>query len=159
MSFDRRFLSRLHLRSALILVLLWGVSAQADDTWHNVYHSLKRFFTGKSSPTPIVHHRARRSQERDKTGPSPEPAESPAVSSSSLGATATPRIVILPSTSPTAEASPGAVNSVRTPEEAVKPTPSPELGPILRSLAGPTPVSNPAVVPSPTPAAGNATAN
>jgi hypothetical protein len=159
MSFDRRFLSRLRLRSALAIVLLSAVSAQADDTWHNVFHSLKRFFTGKPSSTPIVHHRSKRSLEREKTGPSTEPAESPAVSTSSPGASATPRVVILPSTSPTAEASPGAVNSVRTPEEAVKPTPSPELGPILRSLAGPTPVSNPGVVPSPTPAAGNTTVN
>ena len=159
MSFDRRLLSRLRLRSALAIVLLSAVSAQADDTWHNVFHSLKRFFTGKPSSTPIVHHRSKRSQEREKTGPSTEPAESPAVSTSSPGASATPRVVILPATSPTAEASPGVANSARIPEEDVKPTPSPELGPVLRSLSAPTPMSSPAVLPSPAPGAGNTTAN
>jgi hypothetical protein len=164
MSFDRRLLSPLRL--ALVFVLLSAISAQADDTWHNIYHSLKRFFVGKPSPTPIVHHRVRRSQEREKTGPSTEPAGSPALGSSSPGTSGGPRVVVLPATSPTAEgspapvnSSPGVVNSARTPEEAVKPTPSPELGPVLRSLTEPTPASNPGVVPSPTQRAGNTTVN
>lgn len=159
MSFDRRFLSHSRLTSAFALVLLLTVSAQADDWGHNVFHTLKRFFTGKPSSTPVVHHHSRRSEERQKAAPGIEPAESPAVSSSSPGASATPRVVVLPAASPTAETSPGVVNSARTPEEAVKPAPSPELGPVLRSLSGPTPASSPGVLPSPAPGAGNTTAN
>ncbi|MBV8140532.1 MAG: hypothetical protein JOZ60_00630 [Verrucomicrobia bacterium] len=165
MSFNRCFFSHPRLRLALALIALSTLSAQADDTWHNIYHSLKKFFVGKPSPTPIAHHRVRRSQKPEKTSPSTEPAESPVLGSSSHGASAAPRVVVLPAISPTAEANsaavnpgPGVVNSAQTPE-AVKPTPSPELGPVLRSLTEPTPGSSPGVVPSAAPGAGKTTAN
>jgi hypothetical protein len=157
MSIDRWYLPRIRLTSILAFGLLVAVSAQADDTWHNVYHSLKRFFTGKPSSTPVVHHHRRRSQDEEKSEPSPAPAENVP----SPGASATPRVVVLPATSPTTETTPGTENPAKepeaaakpgpSPEAAVKPSPSPELGPVLRSLSGPTPVSGPGVIPSPAP--------
>ncbi len=158
MSSDRRYLPRIRLASVLALFLVMTAPAQADDTWHNIYHSLKRFFTGKPSPTPVVHHRVRRSEGRDKANPSPDPTPPLAENSSSPGASATPRVVILPAMSPAPEATPGAENPpARTPESSAKPQPSPELGPVLRSLSGPTPVPSPGVLPSPAPGAGNTT--
>jgi hypothetical protein len=162
---NRRSLLRIRLTSILALLLLMTVSVQADDTWHNVYHSLKRFFTGKSSPTPTVHHRRRHTEDDEKSTPSTEPSPSPGANDASAGASATPRVVILPASSPAAEATPGTENQVRTPAAAAKnesspeaakstPTPTPELGPVLRSLSGPTPMSNPGVIPSPAPGAG-----
>jgi hypothetical protein len=145
---DRRSRLRLRLRSILVILLLMGVSVQAQDTWHNVYHSLKRFFTGKSSPTPTVHHRRRHIEDGEKSTPSPEPSPSPGANDASAGASATPRVVILPASSPGAGATPEAGSPARTPDaatktepspEAAKSTPTPELGPVLRSLSGPTP--------------------
>jgi hypothetical protein len=168
MNIDRRSLLRIRLTSILALFLLIAVSVQADDTWHNVYHSLRKFFTGKSGPTPTVHHRRRHTEEDEKSTPSTEPSPSPAANDASAGASATPRVVILPASSPGAEATPGAENPVRTPDEAAKTepspeaaksTPTPELGPVLRSLSGPTPMSNPGVIPSPAPGAGRTVTN
>ena len=169
MSFDRWDLLRLRLTSILAFVLVVAVSAHADDTWHNVYHSLKRFFTGKSSATPTVHHRRRRSEDDEKTNPPVEPLPSPGNNVPSPGASATPRVVILPAASPGAEGTPGVENSVRAPESAAKPepspeaaakpSPSPELGPVLRSLSGPTPMSSPGVIPSPAPGGGSTATN
>ena len=156
MSFDRWYFRCLRLTSVLAFVLVATVSAQADDTWHNVYHSLKRFFTGKSSSSSTpVHHRVRRSEDHEKTNPSTGPTPSAADSSHLTEASATPRVVILPATSPTTEATPGTENSVRAPEAVVKPEPSPDSGPVLRSLSAPTPVSAPTIFPSPTPRTGN----
>jgi hypothetical protein len=167
MSVDRWYLPRIRLASILALVLAVTVPAHADDTWHNVYHSLKRFFTGKSSPTPTVHHRRRRSEDDRKTNPSVEPSPSPG--DNSAGASATPRVVILPAASPAVEGTPGVESSVRTPESTAKPEPSPEaaaktspapeLGPVLRSLSRPTPMSSPGVIQSPAPGGGNAATN
>jgi hypothetical protein len=163
MSIDRSYLPRIRLMSILALVLVVSVSAQADDTWHNVYHSLKRFFTGKSGSTATVHHRRRHSDEDEKNTSSTEPSPSPGESEASPGASATPRVVILPASSPTTEGTPGVQNSAETTQPAPKPEPSPEapkaasspeLGPILRSLSMPTPASSPGVVPSPAPGAG-----
>jgi hypothetical protein len=168
MRIDRRSLLRTRLTSILALFLLMAVSVQADDTWHNVYHSLKRFFTGKSSATPTAHHRRKHSEDDEKGLPSTEPSPSPGANDASTGASATPRVVILPASSPAAEATPGVENPVRTPDsaaktepspEAAKSTPTPELGPVLRSLSGPTPVSNPGVIPSPAPGAGSTATN
>src|ERR1700688_2086667 len=117
MSFDRWHLLRLRLTSILAFVLVVAVSAQADDTWHNVYHSLKRFFTGKPSSTLVVHHHRRLSQDEEKSEPSPPPAEN----EPSRGASATPRVVILPATSPAPEATPGTENPTKAPECAAKP--------------------------------------
>ena len=71
MSFERWYLPCVRLLSVLAVIMVVTVSAQADDTWHNVYHSLKRFFTGKPSATPVVHHRVRRSEDRERANPSP----------------------------------------------------------------------------------------
>lgn len=155
MSIDRSYLPRIRLMSILALVLVVSVSAQADDTWHNVYHSLKRFFTGKSGSTATVHHRRRHSDEDEKNTSSTEPSPSPGENEASPGASATPRVVILPATSPAPDTTPGTENPVRASEAAVTPESSPQIGAILRSLSGPTP----AVQPSPAPAAGNATSN
>ena len=160
MSFDRWYFRCLRLTSVLAFVLVATVSAQADDTWHNVYHSLKRFFTGKSSSSSTpVHHRVRRSEDHQKTNPSTEPTPSTAGRSHLPDASATPRVVILPATSPTTEAAPGTENSVRAPEAVVKPEASPDSGPVLRSLSSPTPLSTPTILPSPTPRTGNTATN
>ena len=159
MSFDRWYFRCLRLTSVLAFVLVATVSAQADDTWHNVYHSLKRFFTGKSSSSSTpVHHRVRRSEDHQKTNPSTEPT-STADRSHLPDASATPRVVILPATSPTTEAAPGTENSVRAPEAVVKPEASPDSGPVLRSLSSPTPLSTPTILPSTTPRTGNTATN
>src|ERR1700675_2964029 len=121
MSVDRWYLPRIRLAWILALVLVVAVSPHADDTWHNVYHSLKRFFTGKSSPTPTVHHRTRRYEEHEKTNHATEPTPSLAQASPSPGASATPRVVILPASSPTATTAEGSENSVRAPDAAVRP--------------------------------------
>src|ERR1700729_2872532 len=110
MSFERWYLPCVRLLSVLAVIMVVAVSAQADDTWHNVYHSLRRFFTGKSSPTPIVHHRRRHTQDEEKGTPSPEPSVSPGPNDASAGVSATPRVVILPASSPAAEATPRAEN-------------------------------------------------
>ena len=160
MSFDRWYLPCIRLTSVLAFVLVATVSAQADDTWHNVYHSLKRFFTGKSSSSSTpVHHRVRRSEDHQKTNPSTEPTPSTADRSHLPDASATPRVVILPATSPTTEAAPGTENSVRAPEAVVKPEASPDSGPVLRSLSSPTPLSTPTILPSTTPRTGNTATN
>ena len=160
MSFDRGHLPRIRFTLVMAFVLMIVVSAPADDTWHNVYHSLRKFFTGKSGPTPTVHHRVRRSLDHDKADHSMEPTPSPAESSPRPESSATPRVVILPATSPTTpnpEAKPGAENSAKAPEAVVKPSPAPELGPVLRSLSEPSPTSSPAVPPNPSAASGNST--
>jgi hypothetical protein len=154
MSFDRWYSTTARLASVMAFILLLGVSAQADDTWHNVYHSLRRFFTGKPNPTPVVHHHVRRSEDREKNNHLAEPTPPPAEGTPSPESSTTPRVVILPATTPTtsnAEATPATENSTHAPEAAVKPTPSPELGPVLRSLSGPNPANSPAVPSSSTP--------
>ena len=149
MRFDRWGLPGIRLMSVLAFVLVATVSAQGDDTWHNVYHSLKRFFTGKPSATPVVHHRVRHSVNHEKNSPTPEPAPSLAEGSPSPDVSATPRVVILPAASPAAEEpqprqqTPAPVTTVRAPEGVSKPQPSPEFGPVLRSLSGPSPADNP----------------
>src|ERR1700738_4332770 len=98
-SSDRWFLRSIRIALALMLLLSVTPSAQADDTWHNIYYSLKRFFTGESSSSPSPNPRANRpasparpdrSSELASTAPggSPEPAVSP-----------TPRVVVLPAAS------------------------------------------------------------
>jgi hypothetical protein len=154
MSFERYYLPWIRLASMLAFVMVTTVSVQADDTWHNVYHSLKRFFTGKPSATPIVHHRTRRYAEHDKTNHATEPTPATAEGSPSPGVSSTPRVVILPASSPSVTTTEGTENSVRAPQAAVKPDHASELGPVLRSLSEPTPASNPAALPSPVAGAG-----
>jgi hypothetical protein len=159
MSFERCYSACIRLASLLAFVLAMSVSAQADDTWHNVYHSLKRFFTGKPSATPVVHHRTKRYVQHDKTDHSAEPTPAVAEGSPSPGPSATPRVVILPASSPTVTTTEGTENSVRAPDSAAKADHSPELGPVLRSLSEPTPASNPAALPSPVARTGSATSD
>jgi hypothetical protein len=134
MSFDRWYLPYIRLTSVLAFSFVVIASGQADDAWHNVYHSLKKFFAGKSSSNSTVHHRVKRSEHSTQATSSPSPEATP-----------TPRVVILPAMSP----SPGPENPARVPETVVKPEPSPDQGPVLRSLPGPTPVSSPTILPSP----------
>jgi hypothetical protein len=126
---------------ALVVMLALGANstAQADnDTWHNVYHSLKRFFTGsKSSSTPSAHHHVRHSGGAKSVEPSPAklsapenmPDASPSPTESSTPRVvvlpaATPDVVVLPSATPVREAS-----SAATPSGAAATTPTPEVRP------------------------------
>jgi hypothetical protein len=53
--------------------------ARADDTWHNIYHSLKRFFTGDDKHASSIsqrkhpRHSHARSSSAEPQGHSPEP--------------------------------------------------------------------------------------
>jgi hypothetical protein len=98
-------------RVILCLALATAVSvpAIADDTWHNVYHSLKHFFTGKSgsSPTPTTHHHVKHAANNEKTEEAPQASPSPSASVTTArevvlppGESATPRIVVLPASTP-----------------------------------------------------------
>ena len=159
MRFERCYSPCIRLASMVAFFLAMAVSAQADDTWHNVYHSLKRFFTGKPSATPVVHHRTRRYVEHDKTEhSSKETTPAVAEGSPSPAASATPRVVILPASSPTATTTEG-TEPVRAASSAAKADHSPELGPVLRSLGEPTPASNPAALPSPVAGTGTTTSD
>jgi hypothetical protein len=160
MSFERCYSPCLRLASMVAFVLAMAVSSQADDTWHNVYHSLKRFFTGKPSATPVVHHHTRRYVEHNKTEHSTtEPTPAGAEGSPAPAACPTPRVVVLPASSPTVTTTEGTDSSVRAPDSAVKADHSPELGPVLRSLGEPTPASNPAALPSPAAGTGTTTSD
>jgi hypothetical protein len=161
MRFERCYSPCIRLASMVAFVLAMAVSAQADDTWHNVYHSLKRFFTGKPSATPVVHHRTRRYVEHDKTDHSTTaPTPGVAEGSPSPATSATPRVVILPASSPSVTTTEGTEGSVRAPDPAAKAGHSPELGPVLRSLSEPTPAtSNPVALPSPVAGTGTTTSD
>ena len=151
---DRWFLRSIRLMSALTLLLSATPSARADDTWHNVYHSLKRFFTGKSSSSPTPIHRTRRPVNRAKTDRPAESASPTPEGSPEPGASPTPRVVILPATSSVPASDQGAAGSLAKPDPAVKAGASPDKTPVLLSLPVPTP--GPKVVPSAAPGAGNA---
>lgn len=160
MRFERCYSRCIRLASMVAFVLAMALSAQADDTWHNIYHSLKRFFTGKPSATPVVHHRTRRYVEHDKTEHSKtESTTAVAEGSPSPDASATPRVVILPASSPTATTTEGTESSVRAPDSAAKADHSPEIGQVLRSLGEPTPASSPVVLPSPVAGTGTTTSD
>lgn len=154
MSLVRSCLWSLSCASVLAFLFAVATPASADDTWHNIYHSLKRFFTGQPSSSPTAHHRIKHSENREKTTHSAEPAAS-ASETASPDSSSTPRVIILPATSPTAGTNQGAENAVQPTAVPVKPVPSPdpspELGPVLRSLAAPTPAPSPTVLPSATP--------
>jgi hypothetical protein len=172
MNFDRVNLRVMRVMLGMALTFAITTPASADDTWHNVYHSLKHFFTGKSgsSPTPTVHHRAKHDVTHEKTDESSQPSPSASVTTapdnaSSRLPSATPRVVVLPA--PTSAPSP----AVATPEniansdttqksQGEQPTPTPvsaatpaesgsasEVGPVLRSLSD----QNAAASPTPTP--------
>jgi hypothetical protein len=142
----------------LVLTLAVSVPARADDTWHNIYHSLKHFFTGKSSSsaTPAVHHHV-------KHATSPENTEE--AGQSSPAASATPRVVVLPAATPAAAASKSPASSEPTPGSAgEQPTPASanaarptgsagktdaatDVAPVLRSLSDQGAAANPTPTP------------
>ena len=156
---DLWFFRSIRLMCALVFLLIVTPSARGQDTWHNVYHSLKRFFTGGSSSTPTPSHRVRHSANHAKVKESTQPAAANPETSPEAGASPTPRVVILPAASPTAErdqatASPSATSDAG----AAKPETSPKT-PVLLSMPPATPGASPKVLPSPAPGTGNATSN
>jgi hypothetical protein len=134
---------------ALALVIALGMSStvRADDTWHNVYHSLKRFFTGsKASPTPSVHHHVKHNGASEKgaeasssisSGP-----ENMAKASPSAAASSKPRVVVLPAATPEAAVLPAA-----TPEAVVLPAATP----IREASSAAKPSETAAATPRPAP--------
>ncbi len=156
---DRWFLRAIRILSALVLLLSVTPSARADDTWHNIYHSLKRFFTGNSSSSPSPSHRAKRSANHLRTNRSIESASATPEGSPENGASPTPRVVVLPAASPAAESDQTTLSPTAKPEAAVKPEASPNLTPVLLSLPLPTPSGSPRILPSAAPGTGNATSN
>ncbi len=161
----RWLLRSVRVISALLLLLSLTPSARADDTWHNVYHSLKRFFTGKSGSSPTPSHRTRRSTTRAKTeqateSPSATPEGSPVPGvegSPEPGASPTPRVVILPAASPAGKNDQALANPPAKPDPPVKPEASPNKSPVLLSL--PAPGASPKIGASPVPGTGNATSD
>ena len=147
---DRCFLGFIRLLSAL--VFLWSVtpSVRADDTWHNIYHSLKRFFTGDSGSNQSPRHRPKRSANREKTDRSLDSISAAGDGSPQPAASAKPRVVVLPAASPAAESTqPTLLSSpAKETEPAAKPEASPNLTPVLRSLPVPSPGGSPIVLPS-----------
>ena len=164
-SSDRWFLLSIRIALALMLLLSVTPSAQADDTWHNIYHSLKRFFTGESSSSPSPKHRAKRSASHARTDRSSELASTTPAGSPEPGVSPTPRVVVLPAASPAAESDqailsqPAKPEAVIKPEAVVKPEASPNLTPVLLSMPLPTPSGSPKILPSAAPGTGNATSN
>lgn len=152
-SSDRWFLRSIRMVSALLLLLSVTPSARADDTWHNIYHSLKRFFTGESSSSPSPNYRAKRSAKHLRNDRSSESASTTLGGSPEPGASPTPRLVILPAASPAAESDQAIISPPAKPEA------SPNLTPVLLSLPLPTPSGSPSILPSATPRTGNATPN
>jgi hypothetical protein len=164
-SSDRWFLRSIRIVSALLLLLSVTPSARADDTWHNIYHSLKRFFTGESSSSPSPNHRSKRSAKHVRTDRSSESASTTLEGSPEPGASPTPRVVVLPAASPAPESdqeilsAPAKPETPVKPEAAVKPEASPNLTPVLLSLPQATPNGSPSILPSATPGTGNAKSN
>jgi len=158
-SSDRWFLRSIRMASALLLFLSVTPSVRADDTWHNIYHSLKRFFTGESSSSPSPNHRSKRSAKHVRTDRSSESASTTLEGSPEPGASPTPRVVVLPAASPAPESDQEILSAPAKPEAAVKPEASPNLTPVLLSLPQATPNGSPSILPSATPGTGNAKSN
>jgi hypothetical protein len=140
------------IRLLSAVLLLWCVTlpVHADDTWHNIYHSLKRFFTGDSGSDRSPHHRAKRSASHDKIDRSTEPVSITAEGSPQPAASTAPRVVVLPAASPAAQSNQATLSSnpAKEAEPAAKPEASPNLTPVLRSLPMPSPSAAPIVLPS-----------
>ena len=158
-SSDRWFSCSICIMSAFVLLLSVTPSAQADDTWHNIYHSLKRFFTGNASSSPSPGHHAKRSADHSKKNRSTESASATAEGSPEPDASPTPRVVILPATSPAAGSDQTTVSPPAKPEATAKPEASPNLTPVLVSVPLPTPSGSPKILPSAASATGNAASN
>jgi hypothetical protein len=134
-------------RVLLFCVLLSATTphARADDTWQNIFHTLKRFFTGDDR-----HHSAKSRGHRPL---SHSHAHSDA--NSSHEQSAEPRVIVLPGTTPELSgdtAKPVETKPTETPPAVTKPeevkpqevkpqetkppesTPTPNPSPVLRSL-------------------------
>jgi hypothetical protein len=100
-----------------LLLLAATPHARADDIWHNIYHTLKRFFTGgdKNQPTERKYRPSRHWHARSNSQKSSEPADS-----------SEPRVIVLPEPTPAAGDSADSKPS--------EPRPSPNSSPFLRSL-------------------------
>ena len=155
---DRGLLRSIRIVSALVLLLSVMPSARADDTWHNIYHSLKRFFTGNSNPSPSPSHRTKHPANHVRTNRSIESASTTPEGSPENGASPTPRVVVLPAASPAAESNQTTLSPPAKPAATSSPA-SPNLTPVLLSLPLPTPNGSPRSLPSATPGMGNATSN
>jgi hypothetical protein len=117
-------ISGVNMNRVLLFCFLLSAAAphaQADDTWHNIYHSLKRFFTGndrRSHATAQSRHQAvRHSHTRTNS-------EKSDVSSSE------PRVIVLP------EATPAKSEHADRPADKTSPeaAPTPNSSPVLRSM-------------------------
>jgi hypothetical protein len=146
----RCLLGSIRLLPAVLLFWCVTPSVRADDTWHNIYHSLKRFFTGDSSSNRSPRHRAKRAAAHEKTDRSTEPVSTAAEGSPQPAASAAPRVVVLPAASPATESNQATISSspAKEAEPAAKPEASPNLTPVLRSLPMPSPSASPIVLPS-----------
>jgi hypothetical protein len=174
MNFNREKFRLMHLALGLVLTLAVSVPARADDTWHNIYHSLKHFFTGKSSSsaTPAVHRHVKHATKPENTEEagqsSPAPSASVAggqESGAAPAASATPRVVVLPAATPAAAATQSPASSEATPvsageqatsgsttagrptESAGKTDSATDVGPVLRSLSDQGAAANPTPTP------------
>jgi hypothetical protein len=73
--------------------------ACADDTFHNIYHSLKRFFTGKHKHSSVTVRR------RHSSGSHPDSHSASNASDMSGNHAPKPRAVVLPETAPVPDSS------------------------------------------------------
>jgi hypothetical protein len=116
-----------------VLLLTAMPYARGDDVWHNIYHSLKRFFTGEKHHSGAHRHRlASHSHAQPADTPHEESAE--------------PRVIVLPGPTPEQNGNttkPAEVKPTESKHEDVKPDKSPDLTP--------TPASTPTPIPAPAP--------
>lgn len=117
-------ISGVNMNRVLLFCFLLSAAAphaQADDTWHNIYHSLKRFFTGndrrshataQSRHQAVRHSHTRTNSEKSDVSPSE------------------PRVIVLP------EATPAKSEHADRPADKISPeaAPTPNSSPVLRSL-------------------------
>jgi hypothetical protein len=117
-----------------VLLLAAMPYARGDDVWHNIYHSLKRFFTGEK------HHSGVARRHRLASHSHPQPADTPHEESSE------PRTVVLPGPIPEQNgntAKPAGSKSTEPKPEDVKPEPTPTPAPTPTPTPAPTPDSSP----------------
>jgi peptidoglycan DL-endopeptidase CwlO len=150
-------MKRIVVVTAVLSCFVTTLACGDDDTWHNIYHSLKRFFNGEDHKTQTVHHSssgARRSHHAKAV------------------AKASPTPMVLPSPNP--EGSPGSTTESSASEEqssqqgaagnqasgqdqssapATRPSPvvMPAPGSQAKAAARPTPVAQPAPTAEPKP--------
>ncbi|HEY0789674.1 MAG TPA: hypothetical protein VGD78_01300 [Chthoniobacterales bacterium] len=149
-------------RAVLLLAILtlWTPLVRADDdTPHNIYHSLKRFFTGSDG------HHASPSSSRHRSGKRTH-AQSATQGSAAAGPSTTPETTVQPEGSPVPRPADAATpaQSISRPATADKAEPSPAgsptdyrvvvlptASPVARD-GTPAPAGSPAPNPAPAPA-------